>query len=106
MDKPNNQPITDAVYGKKAAEARAKKKPQPARPRRGQSVGAAITPHAAAALVALRAELQADEDAREEAKKASRARKKRKAEAAVEPQIHAQKRRAPRKPRQPEGGRP
>ena len=57
MDRTANTPITDAVYGKKAAH---KKPPaKQVRKPRTTSVGESITPHAAAALVALRAELEA-----------------------------------------------
>lgn len=57
MDTHTNQPITDAVYGKKAA------RPKPAKPSRkprlGTTLGELLDPTAASALVALRAELEA-----------------------------------------------
>lgn len=57
MNEPANQPITNAVYGKKAA-VRKPSAAKPARKARGSFVGEIITPHEAAALVALREELQ------------------------------------------------
>ncbi len=55
MDTPGNSPITDAVYGKKAAR---KKPAKPTRkPRLGTTLGELLDPSAAASLVALRAEL-------------------------------------------------
>lgn len=69
MDKPQNSPITDAVYGKKAAH---KKPPaRPARPPRSTTVGESIDAHAASALVALRAELVAAQPKKRRRKKAS-----------------------------------
>ena len=62
MNEPKNQPITNAVYGKKAAVKKAPAKP--ARKPRGTFVGEVITPQAVAALVALRDELQAKQDAK------------------------------------------
>lgn len=57
MDTPGNSPITDAVYGKKAAR---KKPAKPSRkPRLGTTLGELLDPSAAASLVALRAELEA-----------------------------------------------
>lgn len=61
MNIPSNQPITAAVYGPKAA-VRKPKPVDPAKPVRKPrvtTVGEAISPHAAAALVALRDELEA-----------------------------------------------
>ena len=58
MDRLANTPITDAVYGKKAAH----RKPPPGKPvrkPRSTTLGELLSPHDAAALVALRAELEA-----------------------------------------------
>jgi hypothetical protein len=61
MNIPSNMPITAAVYGPKAAVRKAKPvdPAKPVRKPRTTSIGESITPHAAAALVALRDELEA-----------------------------------------------
>lgn len=51
-------PITDAVYPKKRPVRKPAPAPKPRREPRGTSVAEAITPHAAASLVALKAELE------------------------------------------------
>lgn len=58
MDRTTLNPITDAVYGRKAAH---RKPPanKPVRKARETTVGEAVDAHTAAALVALRAELLA-----------------------------------------------
>lgn len=58
MDRTANTPITDAVYGKKAAH-RKPKSDKPERKPRVTTVGELLDPSQAAALTALRADLVA-----------------------------------------------
>jgi hypothetical protein len=59
MNEPANQPITNAVYGKKAAH---KPKPAPAKPARkprlGSQVSVLVDAHTASLLLALKHDLE------------------------------------------------